>query len=148
MDFAIHSSAFTAGSVIPSRYTCDAEDFSPPLQWQNAPTKTTSFVLIVDDPDAPMGTWIHWVVFNIPGKIIDLKEAAGLPEGAISGKNSWQKNGYRGPCPPSGTHRYYFKLYALDILLKLDATADKAAVVNAMQGHVLASAELMAKYQH
>lgn len=147
MGFTIDSSAFTAGSFIPSRYTCEAEDVSPPLSWHNIPSKTKSLALIVDDPDAPRGTWVHWVVFNLPATITALTEAADLPAGAINGKNSWHTNGYRGPCPPQGIHRYFFKLYALDTLLKLDAHADKAAVLSAMQGHVIVKSELMGKYQ-
>lgn len=142
------SSAFLHESAIPAEYTCDGHDQSPPLVWQHAPEGTVSFVLIMDDPDAPMGTWDHWVLFNIPSHLqklpADLKM---LPPGAVEAKNSWGKNQYGGPCPPKGTHRYFFKLYALDITLSLDESVNKAQVEKAMKGHVLAEAVLMGNYQ-
>lgn len=147
MAFTLESSAFKANDMIPTRFTCDASNASPPLSWKGAPSTTQSFVLIMDDPDAPRGTWVHWVLFNIPASTTQLTEGNNIPQGATGAKNSWNDNNYGGPCPPSGTHRYFFKLYALDIFLKLDANADKETVLKAMQGHVLASAELMGKYQ-
>ena len=150
---AIHmtSRAFTEGSVIPQKYTCDGEDVSPPLTWTGVPTGTRSLALICDDPDAPVGTWDHWVLYNIPG------DAAGLPEGipsdpildtgGVQGKNSWGRTGYGGPCPPSGTHRYFFKLFAMDTLLDLKSGATTSQLLEAMQGHILAQGELMGRYR-
>ena len=119
----IESSQFSEGSMIPAKYTCDGQDISPPLTWKDAPAGTKSFALICDDPDAPMGTWIHWVIYNIPGNSAQLAENIPphkeLGNGPLQGINSWSRIGYGGPCPPSGIHRYFFKLYALDISLEL-----------------------------
>jgi hypothetical protein len=147
----ITSSAFTEGSMIPAKYTCDGQDISPPLEWKDAPADTKSFALINDDPDAPMGTWVHWVAYNIPSNITKLDENA-KPErefknGMRQGSNSWPRIGYGGPCPPSGTHRYYFKLYALDTVLDIKPGATKVQVLQAMKEHVLAEAQLMGKYK-
>lgn len=140
---AILSTAFDHEGDIPSRYTCDGDDVNPPLEIQDLPAATQSLVLIVDDPDAPGGTFDHWVVWNIP------------PHGSIGedaspgqdGLNSLGENGYTGPCPPDGTHRYFFKVYALDTLLDLPGSARKADVESAMQNHILAFGELMGRYR-
>jgi len=143
MAFTLTSSAFVEGKLIPPRYTCDGLDISPPLAWDNAPRGTQSFALIMDDPDAPAGTWVHWVLFNLPAQTQQLAKAA--PRGT-QGRNSWGRLGYGGPCPPSGTHRYFFRLYALDALLQQPAGSNKEQVLRAMQGHLLAQAELMGVY--
>lgn len=147
----IKSSAFKNEDMISAKYSCDGQDISPPLQWSGAPADTKSFALISDDPDASVGTWVHWVIFNIPATVGGLpenvsgqKEISGLGK---NGKNSWQRLGYGGPCPPSGTHRYYFKLYALDTLLNLNPGATKEELLKAMKGHVLAEAQIMGKYK-
>jgi len=147
----ITSSAFKEGQMIPLKYTCDGQDISPPLEWDNIPDGTKSFALICDDPDAPRGTWVHWVVYDIPPDTKHLFENV-LPEreldrGIRQGKNDWPKIGYGGPCPPSGTHRYYFKLYALDTILKLKPGATKEQLLQEMKGHVLDEAQLIGKYQ-
>lgn len=142
----LESPAFSENSTIPTQYTCDGADNSPPLFWQSPPQMTKSFVLIVDDPDAPSGDWVHWIVFNIPADAWLLSEAAENPKGAVIGQNSWEQTKYRGPCPPSGTHHYFFKLYALDTVLNLDAKADKSQVLKAMQNHVLETSELVGTY--
>lgn len=143
----LKSSAFGSGSPIPSQYTCDGADISPPLAWSDPPLKTGSFVVIAEDPDAPVGTWTHWVLFNIPagarGLAEGLPKTPSLPDGSRYGENSWGRADYGGPCPPGGTHRYFFKLYALDGMLDLSAGATKDQVTQAMQGHVLAKAEEM-----
>lgn len=147
----VTSSAFTEGSVIPAKYTCDGEDISPPLEWKNASAGTKSFVLICDDPDAPGSTWVHWVAYNIPPETNKLDENVKpekeFKDGMRQGNNSWPKIGYGGPCPPSGIHRYYFKLYALDTMLELKLGATKAQVLHAMKGHILAEGQLMGKYK-
>ncbi len=144
------SAAFSHGAMIPKRYTCDGEDISPPLSWSEPPEKTQSFALIMDDPDAPMGTWVHWVIYNIPATARSLPEGVpadgDLPDGSRHGRNSWRRLGYGGPCPPSGTHRYFFKLYALDTVLPLAAGATKEELLKAMEGHIVAQAELMGRY--
>lgn len=150
MAFELTSTAFGPGEEIPGTYTCDGADISPPLQWGDPPQGTQSLVLISDDPDAPMGTWVHWVLFNISADTRELPEGlpkdAELPDGSRHGQNSWKRSDYGGPCPPSGTHRYFFKLYALDTTLELSAGASKKQVLQAMEGHVLAEAELMGVY--
>jgi Raf kinase inhibitor-like YbhB/YbcL family protein len=151
MAFEISGGAFRANETIPKKFTCDGPDTSPPLNWIDAPPATTSFALIADDPDAPVGTWVHWVLFNLPAN------AAGLPEGvpkqeqltngALQGRNDFKRIGYGGPCPPPGSiHRYFFRLYALDTKLDLKVGATKADLERAMKGHVLAQTELMGKY--
>jgi len=143
---ALSSSAFGEGERIPERYTCDGEDVSPPLAWERAPADTVTYALIMDDPDAPAGTWVHWVLFNLPRDHDRLAEDVSAEVGT-GGKNSWGRTGYGGPCPPSGQHRYIFKLYALDTELALEAGADKEALLAAMEGHVLASDQLTGVYQ-
>jgi Raf kinase inhibitor-like YbhB/YbcL family protein len=147
----ITSPAFMEGGLIPSKYSCDGQDISPALEWKDIPVATKSFALISDDPDAPVGTWVHWVVYNIPSNISSLSENV-KPEkdfknGMRQGNNSWPKIGYGGPCPPSGTHRYFFRLYALDTMLDLKSGATKAQLLQAMKGHILAEAQLMGKYK-
>jgi Raf kinase inhibitor-like YbhB/YbcL family protein len=147
---SIVSTAFKEGEMIPKKYTCDGEDVSPPLKWQSVPSNTKSLALIADDPDAPMGTWVHWVIFNIPSTETGLPENVPpketLPNGSLQGRNDFKNYGYGGPCPPSGTHRYYFKLYAVDTTLKLAAGATKDELLNAMKGHIIAQAQLMGRY--
>lgn len=142
----LFSSSFKAGQAIPAQYTCDGADISPDLKWQNIPAGTKSLVLILDDPDAPGGIWDHWIVFNIPPAIKGIPEGAKIPPTSSMGKNSWGTTEYRGPCPPDTTHRYFFRLYALDTVLKLAPGSSKAQVKMAMQGHVLANTELMGTY--
>lgn len=150
-NFAITSAVFNAGTPIPGRYTCNGDDVSPPLSLSDHPEDTESIVLIVDDPDAPNQTWVHWVVFNLPGDTTMIPEAVtstgDLPGTPVQGQNSWGRSDYGGPCPPSGEHRYFFKAYALDTTLDLDADATKANVVAAMDGHILAQAELIGTYE-
>lgn len=151
MAFQLRSPAFDHEDMIPEKYTCDGDDVSPPLEWEGTPGGTQSMALICDDPDAPLGTWIHWVIYNIP------PEGHGLPEGvphtetlengAQHGKNSWRKIGYGGPCPPGRKpHRYYFRLYALDIELSLRSGVKKKHLLKAMDGHIVAETELMGTY--
>lgn len=147
----VSSDAFDDGTTIPQRYTCDGEDLSPALLWSEPPAGTQSLVLICDDPDAPMRTWDHWVLFNIPVTTRSLPEGmpadTSIPGAGVHGSNSWRQLGYGGPCPPQGAaHRYYFKLYALDTSLDLDAGASKSDVEKAMKGHVLADGQLMGRY--
>lgn len=150
MPFELTSPAFGPGEPIPRQYTCDGKDISPPLEWSDPPQGTRSFMLISDDPDAPVGTWVHWVLYDLPAETRALPEAispdAELPDGGRHGKNSWRRLGYGGPCPPSGTHRYFFKLYALDAVLDLAAGVNKEQLVRAMEGHILAQAEVMGTY--
>ena len=145
------SSAFSEGATIPKKYTADGADVSPPLQWQGAPQTTKSIALICDDPDAPRGTWVHWVLFNLPADKNELPEGvpatATLTGGARQGKNDFGKLGYGGPSPPKGKpHRYFFKIYALDALLDLKEGATKAQLEKAMAGHILAQGQLMGTY--
>ena len=150
MTLQLTSSAFSQGDPIPTKYTCDGDDVSPPLAWGDPPQSTASFVLINDDPDAPVGTWVHWVLYNLPADARSLEEAvasdAELSDGSRNGQNSWRRLGYGGPCPPGGTHRYFFKLYALDTALDLASGANKEEVLKAMEGHILGQAELMGVY--
>ena len=145
----ITSSAFSDGALIPIKYTCDGDDISPPLVWSDIPENTASFVLINDDPDAPVGTWDHWILFNLEGKTTELAENVDLSKlaGVQLGRNSWRRNDYGGPCPPYGTHRYFFKLYALDMKLDLPAGSSKQDIEKAMAGHILAEAELLGRYK-
>lgn len=151
MAFEITSGAFQNNASIPSKYTCDGNDVSPPLAWSGAPSGTKSFALIADDPDAPMGTWVHWVVWNIPATATSLKEALdknpSLADGTRQGLSDFKRAGYGGPCPPSGTHRYMFKLYALDTVLDLDQSTTKVKLESAMKGHILGQATLMGTYR-
>ncbi len=151
MLFDLTSSAFKEGDFIPRKYTCEGSDVSPPLQWGIPPAGTHSYVIIADDPDAPVGTWVHWVIYNLPLALRGLPE--GIPtnerltEGAYQGLNDFKRVGYGGPCPPPGKpHRYYFKLYALERALDLKPRATKAQVLQACQGHILAEAQLMGRY--
>lgn len=150
MDIKVSSAAFEEEGMIPGKYTCDEDDVSPPLAWDSIPEGTKTLALICDDPDAPMGTWVHWVLFNLPGDISDLPEnippERELESGAKQGTNDFGRIGYGGPCPPGGTHRYYFKLYALDAKLDLEAGAKKPQLLEAMEGHILAEGQLMGKY--
>ena len=150
MEIKMESTAFNEGGMIPKRYTCDGTDISPPLSWTSVPNGTKSLALICDDPDAPMGTWVHWVLFNIPSDMKELPEGVPLQKklenGAIQGINDFHKIGYGGPCPPGGTHRYYFKLYALDTEMNLEAGITKAELLKAMEGHILAEGQLMGRY--
>ncbi|EPR43960.1 YbhB YbcL family protein [Desulfovibrio sp. X2] len=147
MSLTITSPAFASGSPIPARFSCDGEDVSPALAWKGAPTGTVSLALLVDDPDAPVGDWVHWIVFNLPADSTGLPENAGpAGEPGRDGKNSWGRQGWGGPCPPGGRHRYFFKLFALDAVLDLPQGATKKQLLSAMQGHILARAELMGTY--
>lgn len=149
--FSLSSPAFKSGGFIPVKYTCDGANISPTLQWTNLPVKCKSLALICDDPDAPGGTWVHWVIFNISAKTNLLPE--NMPSDKILADNSkqgvtdFQTTGYGGPCPPSGTHRYYFKLYALDTVLDIEAGSTKQQLLQAMAGHILSKALLMGKYE-
>lgn len=152
MSLTLTSSDFLHEANIPSRFTCEGKDESPALQWSGTPAETRSFALIVDDPDAPVGTWVHWVAFNIPADKHDLAQGiartADLPDGTRQGTNDFKRLGYGGPCPPPGKpHRYFFKLYALDRTLDLPGGASKAQLLAAMQDHILGQAELMGKYK-
>lgn len=141
----LNSTAFTEGATIPRKHTCDGANVSPQLTWQGAPMETMSIALIMDDPDAPSGTFVHWVLFDIPSAFSELRE--GVQGVGVPGSNSYRKVGYNGPCPPPGrAHRYFFKLYALDKLLRLRPGANKGEVEAAMQGHILDQAQLMGKY--
>ena len=144
----VTSSAFGHEGAIPSRFTCDGDDASPPLVWTGAPAAAQSYALIMDDPDAPNGTWVHWVAWNITGTALaeSIGRDASLANGMRQGMNSWQKTGYGGPCPPSGTHRYFFKVYALDRKLDLAPKTDAKALTAAMEGHIVAQGELMGSY--
>jgi Raf kinase inhibitor-like YbhB/YbcL family protein len=146
------SSAFRPETDIPVKFTCQGDDISPELAWKDAPAQTKTFALIVHDPDAPrQGGFTHWVVYNIPAGVQQLRQnepkGDALPGGGVQGRNDGGKVGYMGPCPPSGTHRYYFYLYALDTELNLQSGAGKDDLEKAMQGHVLQKAELMGKYR-
>jgi Raf kinase inhibitor-like YbhB/YbcL family protein len=151
MSFELTSTAFSVGKAIPRKFTCDGPDVSPTLAWTEPPAKTQSFALIMDDPDAPVGTWVHWVLYGLPADTRELPEGVAkqeqLPNGARQGRNDFRKIGYGGPCPPPGKpHRYFFKLYALDTKLDLKAGATKPDVESAMKGHILAQAELIGTY--
>lgn len=152
MSIKVTSTGFEQGTKIPQEFTADGVDHSPPLSWSDLPPETKSLALICDDPDAPRGTWVHWVLYNLPADTQSLDAGLPaektLPSGALQGKNDFGKIGYNGPAPPKGKpHRYFFKLYALSETLRLDAGATKAQVVKAMQGHILAQGELMGTYQ-
>lgn len=153
----LQSTSFEDGQLIPDKYTCKKDNTSPELNWKNVPAKTQSFALIVEDPDAPTQTWVHWVIFNIPLKkstnLADVYELVeGFPrdektrEGIMQGQNDFKKIGYDGPCPPSGQHRYYFKLYALDSMLNLPAGAMKSELLKAMDKHILGWTQIMGLY--
>jgi Raf kinase inhibitor-like YbhB/YbcL family protein len=152
MAFTLTSTAFREGAGIPVKYTCDGDDVSPPLAWSGAPARTASFALIADDPDAPAGTWVHWVLYNLPANAAALPENVAQVEtldlgGARQGRNDFRHPGYGGPCPPPGpAHRYFFKLYALDTVLQLRPAPQKKDLEQAMEGHTLGMAQLMGTY--
>ncbi len=152
MDFRLTSTAFESSGPIPVRYTCSGDDVSPPLQWSGAPKKTVAYALICDDPDAPRGTWVHWVAYNIPADCLSLPEAMPTdtslqaPVKLTQGTNSSGKIGYQGPCPPSGTHRYFFKLYALEKDVTLKPGATKAELLDQLKNNIIAKTELMGTF--
>lgn len=155
MSLTLTSPSFQHGGLIPLRHTCEGDDASPALVWSGMPANTQSLALIVDDPDAPdpqapKMTWVHWVLYNLPPHTTELAEAVAankLPAGTLQGRNDWKRTGYGGPCPPVGKHRYFHKLFALDVKLPDLKNPSKAALEKAMQGHVLAHAELIGLYQ-
>jgi Raf kinase inhibitor-like YbhB/YbcL family protein len=151
MSLQLSSSAFSANGMIPKKYSCDGADVSPPVNWSGAPATAQSFALIMDDPDAPAGTWVHWVLYNLPANAKELAEGVEkqeqLANGALQGRNDFRKFGYGGPCPPPGKpHRYFFKLYALDNKVTVNAGAGKSDLEQAMKGHILGQAELVGRY--
>jgi len=147
----IYSPVFSHEGAIPPRYTCDGLDISVPLAWQDLPPNAVSLSLIMDDPDAPGGTWVHWVLYSISPELSAMDENQArenrLTNGALQGLNSWGQIGYGGPCPPSGSHRYFFKLYALDLMVVKEPGLTKAKLLAAMQNHVLTEAEMFGRYQ-
>ena len=151
MNIKLTSKAFEDGQMIPAKYTCDGDDISPPLVWDNIPGGTKSIALICDDPDAPMGTWVHWVVYNLSADAKEMQENfpddETLVDGTRQGITSFGKTGYGGPCPPSGTHRYFFKIYALDCLIDTVTILDKDGLLKEMEGHLLGQGELMGTYK-
>jgi Raf kinase inhibitor-like YbhB/YbcL family protein len=151
MEIIVESSAFKEGEMIPSKFTCDGENVSPELKWSGAPSGTKSFLLITDDPDAPIGDWVHWLLYNIPPDVTEIKENI-APEkkfqnGMLHGTNDFRKFGYGGPCPPSGVHRYFFKIYALDTMLKTEPGATKKELLKAIEKHILAEGRLIGRYK-
>jgi Raf kinase inhibitor-like YbhB/YbcL family protein len=152
MALVLKSTAFAPGAEIPKKHSCEAADVSPALEWSGPPPRTVSFALIMDDPDAPAGTWVHWVLWNLPASAHELPEAVGkqdqLGDGTRQGRNSFRKIGYNGPCPPPGKpHRYFFRLYALDEKLELAPGASSSDLQEAIKGHVIAQAEYMGTYR-
>jgi Raf kinase inhibitor-like YbhB/YbcL family protein len=151
MEIKLTSAAFKEGQPIPRQYTCDGVNISPPLEWSGVPKTAKTITIIADDPDAPSGTWVHWVVYDLPAEDIGLVEnlppTENLKAGGFQGTNDFGKIGYGGPCPPSGTHRYFFKIYALDNFLSLKVASTKAVVEKAMEGHIVAQGQLMGTYQ-
>jgi Raf kinase inhibitor-like YbhB/YbcL family protein len=149
--FRLTSTAFKDGEPVPRQYTCSGVNVSPPLEWPGVHKTAKTLAIIADDPDAPAGTWVHWVVYNLPadtmGIVENLPQDENLKGGGFQGKNDFEKIGYGGPCPPSGTHRYFFKIYALDGELPLKAGATKTDVEKAMEGHILAQTQLMGTYK-
>jgi Raf kinase inhibitor-like YbhB/YbcL family protein len=148
----LQSPAFSDGEVIPVRFTCEGDNVSLQLEWKGAPDGTRAFALVMDDPDAPRGTWVHWIIYDLPGGVDELAEhlptSQELPSGARQGRNDFGRIGYDGPCPPPGAaHRYYLRLFALDAPLDLEPGARRAGLDRAMRGHVLAHAELMGRYR-
>lgn len=146
----VKSSAFNEGEMIPKTFTCDDINISPSLEWSSVPDGTRTFALICDDPDAPSGTFVHWVYYDIPADVTRLPEGINPDQnpatGGTQGRNDFRKIGYGGPCPPGGTHRYFFKLYAVDVVLGIEPGATKQQVMDAMSGHILSESELMGKY--
>lgn len=151
MEIKLESNSFKNGEHIPSKFTIDGENISPQLKWSNGPADTKSYAIINDDPDAPIGDWVHWIIYNIPLRVNELKENISplklLPDGSMHGMNDFKKFGYGGPAPPSGTHRYYFKIYALDVILKLEPGASKTQLLKAMQGHILGTGQILGLYK-
>jgi len=152
MTFTVKSSAFAAGAEIPKQFTCTGTDVSPALEWSNPPAKTANFALIMDDPDAPAGTWVHWVLWDLPADAHSLPEGVAkresLPDGSRQGRNDFRKAGYNGPCPPPGMpHRYFFRLYALDAKLDLAPGATRQQLDAAMKGHILGQSEYMGTFR-
>jgi Raf kinase inhibitor-like YbhB/YbcL family protein len=150
-EIKLTSTVFNEGAMIPRPYTCDGPNVSPSLRWETVPAGAKTLALICDDPDAPTGTWVHWVLYNLPadakGLIENVPKQERLAGGGLQGTNDFREIGYDGPCPPNSTHRYFFKLYALDAELALDARATKEQLLKAMEGHVLGEGQLMGKYQ-
>ena len=149
-ELTVLSAAFTMGAAIPSNYCCGT--VSPPLEWSKVPAGTQSIAVLCDDPDAPAGDWVHWVLFNLPPGTVKLAEhqppGESLPNGATQGLNDYDANGYNGPCPPPGKpHRYFFKVFALDMMLELDASATKADLLKAMKGRILGQGQLMGTFR-
>jgi len=151
-EIKLTSTAFAEGRPIPSTYTCDGVNVSPPLEWSGVPKSAKTIAIIADDPDAPGGMWVHWVLYNLPadniGLVENLPATENLVAGGFQGKNDFEKIGYGGPCPPSGTHRYFFKIYALDGELPLKAGATKEELLKAMEGHIVLQGQLMGTYKH
>jgi hypothetical protein len=151
MELNVTSPAFEDGGMIPAKYTADGQNVSPPLEWSGKPAETKSFALIADDPDAPMGTWVHWVLYNIPADVSSLSERIPpdqkLDNGALHGINDFGRFGYGGPAPPSGTHRYFFKVYALDTTLDASPGLKKDQLIQAIKGHILAQGQVMGRYK-
>lgn len=146
LDFTITSPAFDSNTMIPPLYTCNDANQAPELNWQNPPEGTKSYVLIMEDPDAADGTWIHWLVFNIPAMTSQLAKGQPLPAGAINGKNSWGVNSYGGPCPPTGTHHYVFQLYALNSTINLSESANAEQVLAVMKPYIIGQCQLVGLY--
>ena len=151
MSIKVTSTAFADGEMMPKQYTCDGANVSPPLSWSGVPASAKALAIICDDPDAPGKTWVHWVVYDLPASLTSLTEkiatATELTGGGKQGMNDFKKIGYGGPCPPSGTHRYYFKLYALDAATALKPGATKDQLLKAMEGHIVAQGQLMGRYK-
>jgi Raf kinase inhibitor-like YbhB/YbcL family protein len=145
-EFKISSSAFENSGEIPRKYTCDGENVNPPLQFENAPVKAKSLALVFDDIDAPRGSYVHWILWNIAPNIKEVKEKS-IPEGAVQGTNGFKKQNYGGPCPPKRAHKYVFKIYALDIFLNLDPRSTKTDLEKAIEGHVIGQAQWMGVYK-
>jgi Raf kinase inhibitor-like YbhB/YbcL family protein len=150
-EIKLTSAAFKEGQLIPRTYTCEGVNISPPLDWSGVPKSAKTLAIICDDPDAPSGTWVHWVLYNLPadniGLVENLPATEKLAAGGFQGKNDFEKIGYGGPCPPSGTHRYFFKIYALDSELPLKAGATKAELLKTMEGHIVLQGQLMGTYR-
>ena len=150
VEIKVTSTAFKDGGMMPGKYSLNGGNVSPPIAWNNVPEGTKSFALICDDPDAPAGVWVHWVVYDIPASVKSLSEhqpkTAALPNGAKQGTNDFPKLGYDGPAPPSGTHRYFFKVYALDTEMNLQPGATKPQLLEAMEGHILAKGQIVGKF--
>ena len=151
MSITVTSSAFENGEKIPERFTADGKDISPPLRWKGEKAGVKTYVLVCDDPDAPGGTWVHWILYNIPADITEIEEKTGnspeLPGSALHGRNSWGKVEYGGPAPPSGTHRYFFTVFALDAEIHLSSAPGISELYSAMKGHIISEGQLMGIYK-